>query len=241
MSEIQHKFAVIEDIPSTNDDIKKYLIKRWQHCNVQQYFDYESAINGVSNHTFDVVISDVMLGPGSDRLAGIRIAKELNLKRTPVIIVSAMTQPEVYSEIFEALGAWDYLEKPVIEEALIKQIELALDYRNGLLEREMKELLSSSANKFDHDLVIDYSSKVKVTWKGQRVRLSLTQTRLVELLARNSNSAVKYATMFEKIESGQNIENLRVHVMAIRDAFKEVDPKFDRISSATLIGYIWKT
>ncbi len=241
MSEVPYKFAVIEDIPSTNNDIKNYLIKRWRSCNVDQYFDYESAINAVSISTFDVVISDVMLGPGSDRLAGIKIAKELNLKRTPVIIVSALTKPEIYSEIFEALGAWDYLEKPVIEESLIKQVELALDYRNGLLEREMKELLSSSVNKFDPDLIIDYSSKIKVTWKNQRVRLSLTQTRLVELLARNPNIPIKYTTMFEKIESGQNIENLRVHVMAIREAFKEVDPKFDRISSVTLTGYIWNT
>ncbi len=239
MAEPQLKFAVIEDIPETNRELTSFLKSHWHDCVVTQLYDYDTAVAALGSTEFDVVVSDVMLGPGGDRLGGLRIAKALDSKLTPLIIVSALEQPEVYSEVFEALGAWDYLEKPILKSAFLKQVELAVAYRQGKLQRDQIAQAEVTKER-DPFLHIDFSSKVKVTWKGQRVRLSLTQTRLLDILSSAPNIPVKYDQMFEKIETGRNIENLRVHIMAIRDAFKEVDDTFDRIVSVTMLGYVWR-
>ena len=233
------RFAVIEDIPEHNNLFTRYLKNHWSDCVVKQLYDYPSAANAIDSSEFDVVVSDVMLGPGADRMGGVRIAKALDSKRTPLLIVSALKKSEIYSEVFEALGAWDYLEKPVVESDFLMQAELAVEYRRGQLQQTKLSGMQGGA-LVDPDLRIDFSSRIQVTWKMKRVHLTMTQTRIVEILSQSPNVPVRYEDMFAKIESGQNIENLRVHIMGIRIAFREVDPDFEKILSVTMFGYVWQ-
>ncbi len=235
------RFAVIEDVPKQNETIAGFLKKFWPGCHVDQFYRFEDAFQAVSNIEYDVVISDVNLGGGQNTYAGVKIAKALDSRATPLLVVSALPEPAIHSEIFMALGAWDYLAKPIRESEFRKQMDLAIEYRCG--QRTGVPALStesSSQRSPDPNLVIDLSMRVRVLWKGKRVHLSLTQIRLVELLSRKPNEALPYGELFAVIDSGRNRENLRVHVLAIREAFKSVDTAFDRIASVPMFGYVWR-
>lgn len=232
-----YRFAVIEDIPRQNDQLREYLTDTWPNSHVDQFYDYSRALPSLLSTMYDVVISDVMLGPGDMSLDGFKIAKALDTNKTPLLIVSAIANPEVHRDIFKALGAWDYLVKPPTREDLIHQVKLAIEYRNGALNRETKNLQPVSCK--DPDLVIDMSSRLGVMWRNNRIQLSLTEIRLVEKLVAHANTTVNYEDLYQSIGSGQNKDNLRNHIKNIRQAFKQEDGTFDRILSVTMTGYVW--
>lgn len=234
-----YRFAVVEDIPEENDVFKGIIKTLWPDSIVDQYFDFPTAFEAVSTIDFDVVVTDVNLGGGTDTYGGAKIAKALDSQHTPLIIVSHLPEPKLHSDIFMALGAWDYLKKPVRESEFQKQLELAVAYRCGQLDRE-RIAQTRESRIGDPRLAIDLSARAEVTWDRKRVHLTLTQIRIVDILSRNPNVPIKYADIFELIDSGRNRENLRVHIMAIRDAFKYIDHSFNSISSVAMFGYIWR-
>lgn len=238
-SDNPYKFAVIEDIPTQNDTLVEFLKRMWPTCKVDPFFSFEPALEAIRSNDYDVVVSDVNLGGGADTYAGIKIAKALDSRRTPLIIVSALAEPALHSDIFMALGAWDYLEKPIRESEFQKQLELAIAYRCGHLERERLEAQNRGGQR-DPDLQMDLGARAQVVWRNRRVHLSLTQIRIVEILTRTLNEPVKYQDLFGVIDTGRNRENLRVHIASIREAFRSVDTSFDRIVSVTMYGYVWR-
>lgn len=234
-----YKIAIIEDSVPTNDEFKTFLLDIWPNCHVEQFVNFETASAALSSTTYDLIVSDIDLGPGSDKFGGMKIAKALHSKNTPLLIVSGSPQPELNRNIFRALDAWDYLQKPVTGADFRNQVKRAIAYRLTQTHPETKSN-SSTTLVGDPDLVIDLHSRVKVTWKGDRVHLPMTQVRLVETLVRHVNTPAKYDELYEQIDSGRNKENLRVHIGAIRTAFREVDSTFDQIRSVTMIGYLWR-
>lgn len=228
-----YSIAIIEDDVPTSDTFKGYLEKKFT-CVVHQYVDFASAKEALEQNTFDLVISDNDLGSGSDKYGGAKIAKAIN-KETPLLIVSGMPQPEMHRELFKALEAWDYLQKPVTEEDFINQVSRALTFR----EASAKGATGLQAMT-DPDLIIDRSGQSVVTWKGERLILSMTQILILETLVTQINKDVPYDDFFVHIRSGKNKANLREYIKQIRRAFKDTDPEFDRIKNTALFGYSWR-
>lgn len=229
------RIAVIEDHQATNDEFKAFLIELWPDCKVEQYLTFDQAIAGVRSIDFDLIVSDIDLGAGTDRYGGIKIAKALDSQRTPFLVVSGSPQPELQRDIFRALDAWDYLQKPVTAADFAIQARRAIAFR--LAQQRIND---PEVRGLAPDLVIDLADREMVRWKGQRVVLSMTQIRLVQKMIESIDQVVPYAAFFADIESGRNKENLRVHIAGIRDAFKDVDPGFKKIATTTMIGYSWR-
>lgn len=229
------RIAVIEDHQATNDEFRAFLIELWPDCRVEQYLTFEQAIAGVKSIDFDLIVSDIDLGEGTDRYGGMKIAKALDSQRTPFLVVSGSPQPELQRDIFRALDAWDYLQKPVTAADFAIQARRAIAFRLAQTKNDEPEVRAGVV-----DLVIDLTDREMVKWKGQRVVLSMTQIRLVQKMIENLNQVVPYAAFFGNIESGRNKENLRVHIAGIRDAFKDVDPGFKKIGTTMMIGYSWR-
>ena len=228
-----YSIAIVEDDVPTSDTFKGYLENRFT-CVVHQYMDCASAKAALEQHTFDLVISDNDLGSGSDKYGGAKIAKALN-KETPLLVVSGMPQPEMHRELFKALEAWDYLQKPVTEEDFINQVSRALTFRDASAKGA-----AGAQTITDPDLIIDRSGQSMVTWKGERLVLSMTQILILETLVTHINQDVPYNDFFVHIRSGKNKANLREYIKQLRRTFKEVDPGFSRIKNTTLFGYSWR-
>lgn len=229
------RIAIIEDHPATNDEFRAFLMDLWPDCKVEQYLTFDQAIAGVTSIDFDLIVSDIDLGEGTDRYGGIKIARALDSQRTPFLVVSGSPQPEIHRDIFRALDAWDYLQKPVTAADFAIQARRAIAFRLAQTKNNEQVIRPGVP-----DLVIDLTAREMVKWKGGRVVLSMTQIRLIQKMIENINQVVPYAAFFDDIESGRNKENLRVHIAGIREAFKDVDLTFKKIVTTTMIGYSWR-
>jgi len=234
-----YRIAIVEDDKSTNDTFLTHLRNRWPDCAVDQFLDFESANDALSRIQYDLVISDIDLGPGSDKYGGAKISKLLHAKQTPLLVVSGLPQPDLHRELFKALDAWDYLQKPVTESDFINQVSRAITFSQAR-QREPSSGRASISETPDPSLRIDLRSRTPVTWKGERVNLSMTQIRLLQTLVERANQGVPFATLFEQIASGRNKENLRVHIGAIRREFAAADPSFKSLENVPMLGYIWR-
>lgn len=236
-----YRIAVIEDNIPTNDSFRDYLRKIWPDCIVEQFWELEPAIAAVTQNDFDLIVSDIDLGAGSGQYGGVTIAHAIDARRIPLLIVSGSPQPEFQRGVFRALYAWDYLQKPVTESDFRIQVERAMIFRLAQQQGEIHEDIPLSEINPVSDLVIDlHARKNIVTWQGTRVGLTMTQVRIVQALAQTPNVPVLYETLFDQMDTGKNKENLRVHIGAIREAFKSVDDGFDRLKTKPMMGYFWR-
>ncbi len=55
----------------------------------------------------------------------------------------------------------------------------------------------------------------------------------------HKGQTVSYEDLFEVVKSGRNRDNVRKHVSAIRDAFRDLDPTFDAIENVPMRGFRW--
>lgn len=222
-----YNFAIVEDEERIRKEFVKYLKDEWPDSVVEEFADFSSALAAIADRDFDLIVSDIDLGSGTDRFGGFKLAKGIDCTRTPFIIVSGLTQPDL-PELSVALDAWDYLPKPVNAADFIRQAKRALAFR--------KDVLQTPGAIRDGNLLIDDNG---VTWRGLKVKLSMTHTRLVKELSRNINVTVPYSELFEHLITGRNKQNLRVHITKIREAFSSVDPNFDAIKNFSFKGYSW--
>jgi DNA-binding winged helix-turn-helix (wHTH) protein len=76
-------------------------------------------------------------------------------------------------------------------------------------------------------------------WRGERINLPLTAQRILATLYERRGRVVSYDELFEVVKSGRNRDNVRKHVSTIRDAFREIDPRFDAIENVPMRGFRW--
>ena len=213
------QIAVIDDDPEVIDLLTKWLNDIIPNCKIHPFSELDTALSGLISTDFDLVISDVDLGSGSDKFGGVKIAKALDTRRTPLLVISGFT---VQEGVFRALDAWDYLQKPIDEGDFKTEVNRALVYRKGLTNTA--EQTSEGGFLLVPDLKINRRSRETVQWKGHRLHLSMSKIDIVEALAKHAGTPVNHKDLFEFIVSGKNISNLRVKMSEIRDEFKTVDP-----------------
>ncbi|MBB3057654.1 hybrid sensor histidine kinase/response regulator [Mucilaginibacter gotjawali] len=128
MSSDFKSILIIED----NKEIREYLNQIFKaDYIVYETDDGESGLKMVSAVMPDIVISDVMM-PG---LSGIevcaRIKDDPDLNHIPVILLTAITSPEIKLKGIEG-GADDYISKPFEKEMLMARVKGILKSRNNL-------------------------------------------------------------------------------------------------------------
>ncbi len=232
------RIAIIEDDAPTNDEFKRYVINLWPDSEVDQFYEFNTAAAAIKDTNYDLVISDIDLGAGTDQYGGVKIANVLDAKHIPLLIVSGSPQPEIHRGIFRALDAWDYLQKPISENDFATQLDRAMTFRQSRLQANNGVHILSAFSS-DPNLEIDSQSGFLVKWKGKKVHLSMTQICLLKLLLSKPNTDVKFEELFKLISTGRNKENLRVYMGKIRTAFKDIDADFSSIKTIPMVGYSW--
>jgi DNA-binding response OmpR family regulator len=232
------QIAVIDDDPEVVQLLTGWLKEIVPGDHVSPLLDLESALSAISNTDFDLVVADVDLGPGADKFGGVKIARALDTRRIPLLVVSGSPEYEVQHGVFKALDAWDYLQKPISRVDFELQVRRAIAFRRGA--SDPANFAIDGEFHLVPDLKITRKTRSPVQWKAKTVRLSMSQIEVVETLAKNAGQTVKHAVLYEAIASGKNIENLRVKISAIRDEFRAVDPQFDRIKAIQFVGYQWR-
>jgi DNA-binding response OmpR family regulator len=223
--------AVIEDDGPTSRQLAGWIRAAKPGIEVHQWFDRDSAEAALAREHYDVVLLDIELG--RERHAGVALINAINKQRqgTPVLVVSAMPAA-IYRSIMKALEAWDYLQKTTFEEA---------DFVETFLEilRVAKQAQPERPQTPPDELSLDPLWQRTPMWRGQRVNLPLTAQRILATLYQRAGEVVSYDELFEVVKSGRNRDNVRKHVSTIRDAFREVDPRFDGIDNVPMRGFRW--
>ena len=225
------KIAVIEDDLPMSNQLKGWIESAKPGIQVDQWFNRDDAEAAIAREDYDAVVLDIELG--RERHAGVAIINAINKQcATPVLVVSAMPAA-IYRSIMKALDAWDYLQKTTFEEADF--VDTFLDI---LRSAKAKPTISTPAVN-NQELQLDPLRQNTAIWRGQRVNLPLTAQRILAALHAHRGEVVSYDDLYKVVKSGRNRDNIRKHVSTIRDAFKEIDDKFDGIENVPMRGFRW--
>lgn len=203
---------VVED-----DDQIRHLLTTTLEAAGYGVFAAASAREGetlAGNRPIDLFLVDLGL-PDRDGAALIRQLRSWTQR--PIVVVSARSQEQQKVDALDA-GADDYLVKPFGVAELHARLRVALRHasQTSLAGRSVLQM---------GDLKIDLSART-VERAGQSVRLTATQWRLLEVLARNAGRVVTSRHLLREVwgpgHAGQG-HYLRIYVRQLRQKL-EADP-----------------
>ena len=194
------KILIVDDEKPICDLIDMNLTAAGYSCVTVQ--DGLAAIDAVENHTFDLVLLDIML-PGAD---GYDVMEYIRPLKVPVIFISA--KHEVKDRVKGLkLGADDYLIKPFDVTELLARVEAVLRRYN---KTEKKLVIG--------EIEIDIEAR-QVQRGGRMVSLTSKEFDLLMLFAQNRNVALFRENLYEKVwddEYYANSRTLDLHVQRLR-------------------------
>ena len=176
----------------------------------------------------DVIILDLGL-PDMD---GKDVCVQLRTwTQTPIIILSVRDSD---SDKVAALdnGADDYLTKPFSVDELLARVRVALRHRS-LVEGAKDTLIQVG------EVTINLTNHL-VTRKGETVKLSATEYKLLAYLAKNSGRVLTHRTILTNVwgyAEANQMEYLRVYILQLRRKLEENPRRPRLIITETGVGY----
>ncbi len=185
---------------------------------------------------FDIMLVDWML-PGA--LSGLEFTRRLRghkyYKEVPVIMVTALTQPENIVAGLDA-GADDYITKPFDLDVL--QARVRVQMRAGQLALEAISVPSGGVFECE-ELRID-TSKVRVTVAGTDVALTSTEFKILQTIAEKPGHVFTRTQLISQIQ-GENIHvtgrTIDTHIAGLR---KKLTTAGRLVETIRGIGYRFK-
>lgn len=193
---------------------------------VETAFDGLEAIEQVRKHTFDVIVTDVMM----PRMDGFTLAKRLRSEgvTTPILFLTARSATEDVVRGFE-VGGNDFLRKPFAIDELIVRIR-ALVGRVGRSEQAETHFAIGK---------IDFSVAEKRLQRGDRqVPLSAREAAVLVRLCRRMGETVEASGLLRELWGDDNFFNLRslnVYISRLRRHLA-LDPSVEILSERG-VGY----
>ncbi|MGE5396680.1 MAG: response regulator transcription factor [Chitinophagales bacterium] len=182
-------------------------------------YDGLQALDVISSQNVHLIILDVMMPKLDGLSATMKIREEKNI---PIIILSAKSE-DTDKVLGLSMGADDYVTKPFNSMELMARVRsqlrryLTLGDVNGSVKAS---LLKSGGLCFDlesHTLTLD----------GEPVKLTATETRIIELLMRSPGRIFPAEEIYERVwgEAAYGVENtVMVHIRHIREKI-EINPR----------------
>ncbi len=208
---------IVEDEEPISNLIRMSLHKTGYHC--EQAFDGETAADLIEEHTYDLILLDIML-PGID---GYELLSYIRTTDMPVIFLTAMGTLEDKVKGLRA-GADDYITKPFEMVELLARVESVL--RRYHKNEERINIL---------DVTIDIPSRT-VTRGGKPITLTMKEFDLLLFLVQNKNIALYRETIYENIWHSDYMVDGRtvdLHIQRLRKKMNWAD----KIKTVYKIGY----
>ena len=218
---IREKILVVEDEKSIAHFISTVLNNNGYEA--MRARTGQEALAMVSSHCPDLIILDLGLPDmdGMDLLKNIRSWSGL-----PIVVVSARSHERDKVAALDA-GADDYLTKPFGTAELLARVRTAIRHTrtvsaNGEIARQGTYSVG--------DLVVDFN-KHQALVKGENVKLTLSEFRIVSLLAKHAGKVLTYDFIMKELwgpRAGGDNQILRVNMANIRRKIEEnpAEPKY---------------
>jgi two-component system OmpR family response regulator len=226
-----YTIAIIEDDLIQLENLETAM--KAQGFKVNCFADRKSAESSFGNKLPDLIILDIILGSEID--GGFEIAKYLLSFEVaiPVIFLSErQSEFDIYTG--HALGAVDYLPKPISLAVLVAKVKnllritsyVAIDVNN---EQSKIKGLTLADNEF------------KAYWNEKPLDLTATEFEMLKQFSlTGEKGVVTYGTLQESTQGVVERNTINTHICRIRSAFKKVDSNFSLIHNEYGRGYSWQ-
>lgn len=176
-------------------------------------------------------------------LTGIDVLRRLRRAgiAIPVIFLTVLSD-DVYEQAALEGGAVDFIDKSRRLPILLKRLELIAE---GIRPARGAEAGPAVWRRGELELRCDSH---RAFWKGTMVDLSLTEFRIIELLATRTGEDIGYREIYDLVHGKDFIAglgeegyraNVRTLIKRIRKSFRGVDPSFAQIENYAGFGYRW--
>ena len=205
------KLLVVDDEERIRSIIRKY--GEFEGHEIDEAGDGMEAIRICQNHTYDLIIMDIMM----PNLDGFSACKEIRkITDIPVIMLSA--RGEEYDRIhgFE-LGIDDYVVKPFSPRELMMRVKVVISRNNKKDVRNGHEIFQAEG------LIIDFTGRT-VTVDGKRVEMSPKEYELLFYLVRNRNIALDREKLITEVwgyDYYGDDRTLDTHIKLLRSSLGE--------------------
>jgi len=227
---IREKILVVEDEKSISHFISAVLSTNGYEA--MQARTGQEALSMISSHCPDLIILDLGL-PDMD---GMDILRQLrSWSSLPVVVVSARSHERDKVNALD-LGADDYLTKPFGTDELLARVRTAIRHTRTTSGNDE---VAQRGTYTVGDLVVDFN-KHQALVRGENARLTLSEFRIVALLAKYAGKVLTYDYIIKELwgprASGDN-QILRVNMANIRRKIEEnpAEPKY--IFTEVGVGY----
>jgi two-component system response regulator ChvI len=188
----------------------------------------------------DVVLLDWRM----PSLTGLEVLRRLRRAGVtiPVIFLTALSD-DIYEEAALEGGAVDFIDKSRRLPILLRRLELIAEGTRPSVDSEPR-----SRTALRHGPLELRFETNRALWTGRAVDLTLTEFKIVTLLAEKAGQDVGYREIYDLVHgkdfiAGQGAEgyraNVRTFIKRIRKKFRDGDPDFDHIENYAGFGYRW--
>ena len=128
---MKNRILIVDDEEGIRFTLNKFLTKAGYEVVTAESFD--EAVICITDSDFDVIFADIILKGKT----GIDVLREIKSRgiSAPVIMITGYPNIDTASEAIR-LGAFDYIPKPIQKDALFHAIDVALQYKTVIDERE---------------------------------------------------------------------------------------------------------
>jgi len=187
----------------------------------------------------DVILLDWRM-PGMSGLEVLRSLREAG-SRIPVIFLTALNEAR-YEEVALEGGAVDFVDKLRRLPILVKRVQLIAEGARPAPEgRRSGDVLHLGRLELRFDIH-------RASWAGRPIELTLTEFKIVALLALRAGEHVSYRDIYDVVhgkdfaagdgEKGYR-SNVRTFIKRIRRKLRAVDPASEHIVNAPGYGYCY--
>ena len=227
---IRDKILVVEDEKTISHFISTILNNNGYEA--MQARTGSEALSMISSHCPDLIILDLGL-PDMDGLDILRKLREWS--SLPVVVVSARSHEKDKVTALD-LGADDYITKPFGTEELLARVRTAIRHTRTASGNDE---IAQQGTYTVGDMVIDYN-KHQVLVRGENVKLTLSEFRIVALLGKYAGKVLTYDFIIKELwgpRAGGDNQILRVNMANIRRKIEKNPAAPEYLFTEVGVGY----
>jgi len=221
------RILLVDDDPGVRD-VVAFTLRR-EGFEVDEERDGTAALEAGRSGRYALVILDVML-PG---MSGTEVCKALRAESDVPILMLTARDAERDRVLGLELGADDYVTKPFSSAELVSRV------RAILRRRELDRANGGSTVRRIGGLNIDLG-RHEVLVDGQRVHLTLSEFKVLALLAEQPGSVVSRRTLMQHLWASEHVGDehaCEVHVSNLRRKIERDPTRPERLVTVRGMGY----
>jgi two-component system response regulator RegX3 len=227
MSAAQPSVLVVDDDPGVLD-VVAFTLRR-EGFDVDEERDGRTALDAARSRSYDIVILDVML----PEVSGTEVCRALRAESDVPIVMLTARDAERDRVLGLELGADDYVTKPFSSAELLSRV------RAILRRRELDRAAGVGAVRRLGGLQIDLGRQ-QVTVDGDQVRLTLSEFKVLALLAERPDAVVSRRELMQHLWASEHVGDehaCEVHISNLRRKIERNPSNPQRLLTVRGSGY----